>query len=340
METMPTQPKNLRPVKAEILFTRRCPLQCSYCAITTATVGKRAELSVAEWRHGLDQLHALGVPFLAIYGGEPTVRFDDLCEFVTAARVRAFQLTVITACVGMTEAKWDSLINAGCDSITVSLDAPPTVQPPDQGTDRAERELAVFQHLSYLREHEKVRDLEIVMTVSRENLQSVLPMLDWAAEMGVWVNFDVQHHDRGFAGTKCKGNEPPFLATDIPDIETVFRQVLERKKRGAKIHNSVEVLHEWIRGEYPVTLGWKCTDPFWLSVDCNGALMACDDSIPAELKDRFDVRSIYTNWLEFALAWYAWRAQSKCHCFWGTHFQAKQQALDPNGALSIAHGRT
>lgn len=330
--------KRLSPVKAEILFTRRCPLTCSYCAITTATVGLRAELSVEQWAVGLDQLMALGVPFLAIYGGEPTVRFDDLCRFVTEARARKFQLTVITACVGMTEEKWDRLVAAGCDSVTVSLDAPPTGYL-EQDAARGEREHAVFTHLAYLREHQGIRDLEVVMTVSHSNLHLVLPMLDWAAEMGVWVNFDVQHHDRGFAGTKCRGGTPPFEATDIAEISDVFREVMERKKRGARIHNSVEVLHEWVRGEFPVALNWRCTDPFWLSVDCNGSMMACDDSIPAELKDRFDVRSIYKRWTEFALAWYAWRAQSKCHCFWGTHFQAAQQVADPNGALSIAHGR-
>lgn len=326
--------RTLVPIKAEILFTRRCPTLCSYCAITTATVKNKPDMPIHEWITGLAQLRRIGVSFLAIYGGEPTVRRADLPVFIREAKRLGFDLTVITACIGMTPDRWVELIQAGLDSVTVSLDAPPDaeyVEPDGQ----IRRTTAVLDSLSFVRT--RVRDIEVVMTVSSSNLGLVLPMLDWADRMGYWVNFDLQHPDRGQPGSKCKGSAPAFEEDDKEGASAIFREVLRRKREGVRIHNSEAVLMAWANGSL-FDYEWRCTDPFWLSVDCDGSMMYCDDSYDSSI-NQFSVTTLHARWEEFLTAWYAWRDQSTCHCAWATHFQAGEQVKSPDGPLSIAHRR-
>jgi len=326
----------IKPIKVEWLFTRACPLACSYCGITTATVGHRPNLPIASCLRGLEQLRKIGVSFIACYGGEPTVRFKDLRNFILHAKTLGFQLTVISACVGMTEEKWGQLMLSGLDSITVSMDKPPDAEY-QEAVEQGRRTDAVLKSLNFLRT--RMSDIEIVMTVNRRNLDQVIPMLLWANQFGYWVHFDPQHTDRGQHGTKCIGFECAFKPEDQPQLMRVFGEVLRYKKLGARVHNDETSIANFAAGRYVLKYDWKCTDPFWLSVDCDGSLMACDDSIPLELKGRFNVTSLADDWHDFLKAWYAWRAKASCACAWMTHMMAKDQACSAKGPLAIAHGR-
>jgi len=64
-------------VKAEILWTRVCPLRCHYCGMRT---GYQNTPTSHDWRVGLENLKELGCQFIAIYGAEPLSDFSKLPE--------------------------------------------------------------------------------------------------------------------------------------------------------------------------------------------------------------------------------------------------------------------
>lgn len=288
---------------------------------------------------GLRQLRLLGVPFLAIYGGEPTVRFNDLCLFVRYARTLGFQITVISDCIGMNEKRWKTLAAAGLDSVTVSLDAPPDHRL-DEEKGRRNRSDAVLDALTLFYDQELFDDVEVVMTVGKDNLKYVLPMQEWCQAHAFWVHYDIQHPDRGIPGSKCRGGTYQFGPGDQAEITKVFGSLLARKKAGTpNIHTSEEVLQDWLDPACSQRLEWKCEVPWWLSVDCDGSMMMCDDAAigPTNV---IKVTEVSNKWEEFFDRWVQWRAGSKCSCFWATHMMAEEQARSPTGALDIAHGRS
>ena len=64
-------------VKAEILWTRKCPLSCPYCSMAN---GRSNDLSIDQWKKGFDNLKQLGCGFAAFYGAEPLADFNKLGE--------------------------------------------------------------------------------------------------------------------------------------------------------------------------------------------------------------------------------------------------------------------
>jgi len=55
----------MKLVKAEFLWSRKCALNCEYCAMPD---DKENSLTVMEWIHGIDVLKELSCGFIAFYG--------------------------------------------------------------------------------------------------------------------------------------------------------------------------------------------------------------------------------------------------------------------------------
>jgi len=74
-------------------LTDRCNLDCHHCYVSSPE--PETELSLAEWKHVMDQLAAAGCLFLNLSGGEPLMR-QDFFEIAAYARARGFSLTLFT----------------------------------------------------------------------------------------------------------------------------------------------------------------------------------------------------------------------------------------------------
>jgi AdoMet-dependent heme synthase len=80
------------PLSGSLELTHRCNLKCRHCYQYPARTG---EMSTSEWLGIIDQLEESGCLFLALTGGEPTLR-KDIFDIIEAAYARNFALTLQT----------------------------------------------------------------------------------------------------------------------------------------------------------------------------------------------------------------------------------------------------
>ncbi len=101
-------------------LTHRCPLACPYCSNPLGLVGRRHELSAADWAGVFEQAADLGVLQLHISGGEPAAR-RDLETITASASAAGLYTNLVTSGIGLTRARLEALETAGLDHVQLSL---------------------------------------------------------------------------------------------------------------------------------------------------------------------------------------------------------------------------
>jgi len=305
------------PTKAEILLTRGCNLQCSYCSMVQykslgASEWKaRNELSDEQWGQVPAKLAELDIPFAAIYGAEPLTRLPALLSFISNA---TFPCTVITNGLLLDKKPIKALSSAGLKSITLSDDIISSDKQVTTKSSRARRLLADCL--------EVFEDVELIVTLTPQNL----PLLvDYIMSMpkGVYVHFDFQHHDRGQEGSKCSGETPAFQTIHAELIRDSMKSVLLLKQQGCRVHPSEKVLRELVKNPLlALNLNWKCEAGAWVTVNSDGDVYGCDDYQPNSFRGRniLDYSEKWS-WSDWVKEWGV--ALKKCPgCFWITHAMA------------------
>ncbi len=105
------------PYSAMVEIADRCNEACVHCY---QVQGQKGELGTAEWKSILDQLAELGVLFLTISGGEPTLRKDFL-ELVTHARQLRFAVKIYSNALNITESLARELGRLAVQEVQISL---------------------------------------------------------------------------------------------------------------------------------------------------------------------------------------------------------------------------
>ena len=312
-------------VKAEILWTRKCSLHCSYCNMAT---GKENTLDHHRWIAGINNLTRLGCQFIAFYGAEPFNDFSKLPSIVGYAESQGIHTTVITSGAGKDpKEKMDILYDNGAKSITMSYDPCAT----DMHTDyKSSLAMILIEH--WLKKP-NIRDAALVTTLTRKNYHKyfteTVPNL---SKKGIWSLFDIIHPDRGQPGSKCKNYEG---IDNLLFSKGVAREMLEllqeaKQTKGLLLHASNYFLnkcrdHLNILTDY----AWHCgrnhpiTFPSWITIDCDGSIHPCDDFQSSRYGNVFiDDPYLPRLWeklgIEMRLA-----VNKECPgCAWNTHIDA------------------
>jgi len=104
--------------------TRACDLRCVHCRADAQPERDRGELTTAEGRALLDQIHELGSPVFVITGGDPLKR-PDLFELIDHGVARGLNVAVTPSGTPLfTPAAVKRLHDAGVKRIALSLDGP------------------------------------------------------------------------------------------------------------------------------------------------------------------------------------------------------------------------
>ncbi len=333
-----------RLVKCEVLWSRRCPLSCSYCAMPD---GRSNTPSLEEWKRGIDNLRTLGCGFAAFYGAEPLADFTKLPQVVGYAESIGIHTTVITSgVVPLFHEKLQQLIDCGARSLTMSYD----VLSLDKSSKAKSTAAMSLCGLSWFREHcPSCRDIAVVVTLSRKNYKAVPEAIRHLSAMGIWAFFDIIHPNRGQVGSKCRNTEGTselmFRVEDWAPLRAVLAEVLSMKTKGFLCHTScefVEVMNQHISDMGKLSYGWHCgrddarVFPSWVTVDCDGKVGMCDDFRPVYAEPVF-------LW-QLAGRWGSFVKQSRglvqqCPgCLWNTHIDAHAIACGRLAFADYVHG--
>jgi len=320
-------------VKAEILWTRKCNLRCSYCGMVydkNPIIKKDWEL----WKRGLDNLKELSGEnfFTAVYGAEPLVDFEYLPEYFEYTNKLGFYHTLITNCtVKDAKKKLIELVNAGLNSLTVSFDGNMEELKDKSSAIKSSKGLdTLFWFQKEFKK--KYRDLAVVFTLTRTNLFNILEWIPYFSERGIYVFFDLIHSDIGNPGTKCKnykGIEDLVFQPEHIQLLREFGISLKKLKDTGNynIHQSYSFIDILINHPYTyIYKTWNCAweevFPSWLTIDYDGTTRVCDDFYIKGNKDWKFWDLSNKNWEEFVEYWTE-VTRDKCKgCLWNTHWDA------------------
>lgn len=298
-------------VKAEILWTRKCPLKCSFCAMARNDIPKAPIKKMVE---GLKNLKGLGCRFIAIYGASPLYDFDGLPEFIYSAEKMGILTTVITdGIVKDHKRKLMELYDSGLRSLTVSYDFVPYDEASKTKSNKG------WPLVEWFSKFPDIRDVEVVATITKNNYRFILSQLYSGMLKDYWFSFDFLHPDRGQSGTKCKGDGNNLLMKE----EGIANFCDELLQMNTNIHQSNTLLARLREApEIAAKFEWKCSNkefPSWLTIDADGTVLPCDDFHTSR---KFKVWNIAKEFTDFKL-FYKKEVEEKCPgCFWTTHYDA------------------
>jgi MoaA/NifB/PqqE/SkfB family radical SAM enzyme len=301
-------------LKAEILLTRHCNLNCSYCNIVDNS--RKSELGYNDWCKAFDNIiNVLGAKFLALYGGEPLVKFDLLCELIRYLSLKYPEIdhTVISNSILLTPDRAKELVRAGLKSWTVSADSLSNANARDNAGFKA---LELFRLLG-------VKDLAVSITIHKKNLHEVVDLVRYVNSQGYWALFDIIHFDKGgytFSPKPEKCPEYVLTMEDAPQLQKIAHELTTMYyKEDALIHQLPEFFNYVANPYYSIERNWMCSYPAWITVDSNGYMMCCEDWSPSNTYSH-NITEItdQEKWDKFVEVWK--KDVSKCKgCLWSGH---------------------
>ncbi|MDD2733605.1 MAG: radical SAM protein [Desulfuromonadaceae bacterium] len=179
------------PLFGILIVTYRCNHKCIYCDMPdvarSCAEQSRPEFDTAAFCSVIDEMAQLGVKAIALTGGEPLLR-TDILELISHARRKGIMTHLSTngALIGELEAK--GLIEAGLDSISVSIDGTTAEihgrSRKSQGA--LERAQAAIRMLVEERNKQgsPVR-IKILTVLSKNNIDDIVNILYFAKSVGV-----------------------------------------------------------------------------------------------------------------------------------------------------------
>jgi len=325
-------------VKCEVLWTRICPVKCSYCAMAD---GRKNTQPLSFWKDGVDNLKKLGASFIAFCGAECLSDFTNLPETVGYAESQGIHTTVITSGTSSHfENKLKTLHAHGAKSLTMSYDMIALDSHSAAKSSRAMRGLDFFKRLG------DIRDVAIIATLTRTNFRELPETIKRMSDVGIWTFFDFIHADRNQPGCKVKTTDLGlmFQPEDFNELDDTLAQVLELKNQGFLCHSSKHYLGMVSANDHDVVknYNWHCAKeknfPAWVTADCDGRVYCCDD-----YQDRHGVKDFYLDCLsaEFEEFSSYWKEKSLIECpgcFWNHHIDAHQVKYGNLPITDYVHG--
>jgi len=324
----------MKIIKAEILISRQCNLRCGYCAMWRK---ERNEISVQAWIEIFETLtKKLSCPFYPIYGAEPLLYpgIYDIIKYFSDNRTAAYSL--LTNATQLDSVAKRKLLDAGLDSITLSVDS---LSMPGNGSIGKRNDVAL-KAIQWAIEN-RIEDVQGTSCVHRQNIEQIPELVRYLSSEGVWYSFDFIHDNKGQDPrlSKVASPNPEYAFSWERDWHTILEfleTMLRMKKEGFMIYQPEAWFEKLLVDpiKFVVDREWKCSDPSWVTIDSDGSVLMCDDyfvpsGIPAvELPDRWD------EFVEFKK-----REVKNCRgCAWCTHWLSDIQLAEAD-IRAVTHGR-
>ena len=245
-----------KPLQCSLYVTDRCNLDCAYC---TEYDNSRPHPSVDDLKKWVRKIRELGTMRIALVGGEPLVH-PNIVEIVRYCRELGFATSLTTNGFLVTRELLAQLEDAGLQVMQISVD-PMT---PSAITKKSFK--TVLPKLDYFRDS-KI-SLHITGVICADTLPESEAVLETGLSRGIPTEVRLVHADPLQRFRVDRGRRE--------ELESFIDSMIERKRRGEKIHTSEAILNyqrSLLRGEH---VEWTCMAGYKLFfVSAQGKFWIC-----------------------------------------------------------------
>jgi MoaA/NifB/PqqE/SkfB family radical SAM enzyme len=245
-----------RPLQCSLYVTDRCNLDCAYC---TEYDNSRPHPSLADLKKWIRKIRELGTMRIALVGGEP-LSHPDIVELVRYCRGLGFATSLTTNGFLLTQKLVAQLENAGLQVMQVSVDR----MTPSAITKKSFK--TILPKLDYFRDS-KI-SLHITGVICADTLPEAQAVLETGLSRGIPTEVRLVHADPLNRFRVDRGQRE--------ELERFIDSMIERKRRGEKIHTSEAILNyqrSLLRGEH---VEWTCMAGYKLFfVSAQGKFWIC-----------------------------------------------------------------
>jgi MoaA/NifB/PqqE/SkfB family radical SAM enzyme len=245
-----------KPLQCSLYVTDRCNLDCAYC---TEYDNSRPHPSLDDLKKWIQKIRELGTMRIALVGGEPLVH-PDIVEIVRYCRELGFATSLTTNGFLLTPKLVEELEDAGLQVMQISVDR----MTPSPITKKSFK--TILPKLDYFR-NSKI-SLHITGVICADTLPESQAVLETGLSRGIPTEVRLVHADPLNRFRVERGPRG--------ELERFIDSMIERKRRGEKIHTSEAILkyqRSLLRGEH---VEWTCMAGYKLFfVSAQGKFWIC-----------------------------------------------------------------
>src|SRR5438128_6176779 len=245
-----------RPLQCSLYLTDRCNLDCSYC---TEYDNSRPHPRLEDLKTWIRKIRELGTTRIALVGGEPLLH-PDVVEVVRYCRELGFATSLTTNGFLLTRKLLRDLEDAGLQMMQISVDR----MTPSPVTKKSFK--TILPKLDYFKDS-KI-SLHITGVICADTLPESRAVLETGLSRGIPTEVRLVHADPLHRFRVDRGPRE--------ELERFIDSMIERKRRGEKIHTSEAILNyqrSLLRGEH---VEWTCMAGYKLFfVSAQGKFWIC-----------------------------------------------------------------
>jgi MoaA/NifB/PqqE/SkfB family radical SAM enzyme len=245
-----------KPLQCSLYLTDRCNLDCSYC---TEYDNSRPHPRLEDLKLWIKKIRDLGTMRIALVGGEPLTH-PNVVELVRYCRELGFATSLTTNGFLLTRKLLKELEEAGLQVMQISVDR----MTPSPITKKSFK--TILPKLDYFKDS-KVR-LHITGVICADTLPESKAVLETGLARGIPTEVRLVHADPLSRFRVERGNKE--------ELEGFIDSMIERKRRGEKIHTNDAILRYQkglLRNE---PIDWTCTAGYKLFfVSAQGKFWEC-----------------------------------------------------------------
>ncbi|MEP6604100.1 MAG: radical SAM protein, partial [Spartobacteria bacterium] len=245
-----------KPLQCSLYVTDRCNLDCGYC---TEYDNSRPHPSIEDLKTWVKKIRDLGTMRIALVGGEPLVH-PHIVDLVRYCRELGFATSLTTNGFLLTREKLRALEEAGLQVMQISVDR----MTPSAITKKSFK--TILPKLEYFKDS-KV-SLHITGVICADTLSESQAVLETGLSRGIPTEVRLVHADP-MQRFRVERGSPE-------ELEAFIDSMIERKRRGEKIHTSEAILkyqRSLLRKEH---VEWTCMAGYKLFfVSAQGKFWIC-----------------------------------------------------------------
>src|ERR1700756_5191358 len=245
-----------KPLQCSLYVTDRCNLDCAYC---TEYDNSRPHPSLDDLKKWIRKIRELGTMRIALVGGEPLVH-PNIVELVRYCRELGFATSLTTNGFLLTRKLVAELEDAGLQVMQISVDR----MTPSPITKKSFK--TILPKLDYFQDS-KI-SLHITGVICADTLPEAQAVLETGLSRGIPTEVRLVHADPLNRFRVDRGPRE--------ELERFIDSMIDRKRRGEKIHTSEAILNyqrSLLRGEH---VEWTCMAGYKLFfVSAQGKFWIC-----------------------------------------------------------------